>query len=399
MSLTGRHVVVVGAGIGGAATALLAARAGARVTLVEREAEPRTAGAGILLHPNALAVLYGVDLDERLQRRGVRVTSLRVADPSGRTILAVPLPHFGGGLDHALVVHRAELLSALLDLVVAEPGVERRFGAEVVAASRAGEVTMRVPGGHERLVADVVVGADGVHSRVRKASGVAVRVGHGVRYARGIGAPTAETGMTEYWTGLGIFGVAPLDHASYFYASTRARPLASALRERDVALFRAEWTRVLPIAGDVLRGVDRFGDLVVNDVFEVDAAEWTAGRIVLVGDAAHAMAPNLGQGAGSALADAAVLVWELAQPGDVEPALRRYEARRRPGVRAVQRIAGWLERLSDVTPAPVRAVRDGAVHLLGSWLLGEVGMRLVEQQDPLWLRIAAGNPTEALEPP
>ena len=396
MSLGGKHVAVVGAGIGGAATALLAARAGARVTLLERDPAPRTARAGILLHPNALAVLYGLDLDERLDRHGTRITALRIADASGRTILDVPVPTFGAGLDHALVVRRDDVLAALLDLVAAERGVECVFGSEVVAATAGGEVTYRSRGTRRTLVAEVVVGADGAHSGVRRQSGIAARAVRGLRYVRGIGGELSLAGLTEFWTEDGIFGVAPVPHGTYFYASAGAPALADALAARDVTRFAHRWARTLPIAAEVLAGV-AFDDLVVTETVRVDADAWTTGRVVLVGDAAHAMAPNLGQGAGSALADAAVLVWELARAADASTALACYELRRRPAVRPVQDIADWLGWLSDLTPAAVRELRDGAVHLLGPWLLGEVGMRLVEQQDPLWLRLASENPTEAVD--
>ena len=92
-----RHVVVVGGGIGGLTAALLLARAGARVTLFEAQPAARTVGAGMLLQPNGLAVLYGLDLDERLLRRGARLERLRVADPAGVPNLDVPVPRFAEG--------------------------------------------------------------------------------------------------------------------------------------------------------------------------------------------------------------------------------------------------------------------------------------------------------------
>ena len=387
-------MVVVGAGVGGIAAALLLARAGARVTLLEAAPESRTVGAGILLQPNGLAVLYGLDLDERLLRRGARITRLRVADAAGELILDVPVPRFADGLDHALVLRRRELLAALVDLVLAEPRVECRFDAEVLAASPGGEVTYRAPGGTRAVAADLVVGADGVHSRIRKQGRFGARVHRSHRYVRGLGPPLPLDGLTEYWTDLGIFGVAPVDGGTYFYGSTEAAPLRAALDERDVALFRATWARTLPVAGEALAAVARCEDLVPSQVIRVDCARWSDGRLVLLGDAAHAMAPNLGQGAGSALGDATVLAWELARPGDRAAALARYEARRHHAVRTVQNLAEQLAWLSALTYPVVRGLRDQALRLLGPWLIGDVTMRLVEQQDPLWLRLAAANPAE-----
>jgi salicylate hydroxylase len=389
-----RHVVVVGGGIGGLTAALLLARAGARVTLFEAQPAARTVGAGMLLQPNGLAVLYGLDLDERLLRRGARIERLRVADPAGVPILDVPVPRFAEGLDHALVLRRCELLAALVDLVRAEPRVERRFDAEVLAATPAGEVTYRTPAGPATLAADLVVGADGAHSRIRKHGRFDARVRRSHRYARGLGPPLPLEGLTEYWTALGIFGVAPVDGGTYFYAATDAPALRAALADGDAAGFRAAWARALPLAGEVLAGVGRVEDLVLTQVIRVDCARWCDGRLVLVGDAAHAMAPNLGQGAGSALSDATVLAWELARPGDLAAALARYEARRRHAVRIVQNLAEQLAWLAALTAPGLRTMRDHAVRLLGRWLVGDLTLRLVEQQDPLWLRLAAADPAE-----
>jgi 2-polyprenyl-6-methoxyphenol hydroxylase-like FAD-dependent oxidoreductase len=393
VALDSRHIVVVGAGIGGAATAIVCSRAGARVTHFESGPEPHAVSAGILLQPNGLAVLYGLDLDERLARRGARLSTLRVADAAGRTLLDVRVPHFADGLDHALVVRRSDLLAALIDLVVAEPAVTCRFGTEVMDVSVDGTVTHRGPGGTDTVAADLVVGADGAHSRVRKRSRVRAHVGRTFQYVRGLGAPVdVGSTLTEYWTDLGIFGVAPVDHGTYFYASMDASAIRSALHERDFSLFRAEWARVLPIAGEVLASVHRFEDVAINEVIRVDCERWAAGRIVLLGDAAHAMAPNLGQGGNSALVDATVLVWELVQSEEQQDALAHYETRRRAAVRLVQDTADRIAWLSDLTNPMLRWLRDGAVRHLGSWLVGELSLRLVEQTDPLWLRLVAANP-------
>jgi len=290
------------------------------------------------------------------------------------------------------VLPRAEVLAALGDLVVAESGIECCFGAEVDGVAADGTVTYRTAGSTRTLDASLVVGADGVHSHCRKRSGIRAHVSQGFRYFRGLGPPLRIEAMTEYWTPLGIFGLAPAGHATYFYGSTDARPLARAIADQDFDAFREAWAEALPLAGAALAGHRSFEQLLTTEVRRVDCERWVDGRLVLLGDAAHAMAPNLAQGAGSALVDAAVLAWELTQPSEQAAALVRFDARRRPAVRTVQDLTDRLATLAALRHPALRAVRDRALRLLGSWILGEVPQRLVEQEDPLWLRVAAAEP-------
>jgi 2-polyprenyl-6-methoxyphenol hydroxylase-like FAD-dependent oxidoreductase len=232
-----------------------------------------------------------------------------------------------------------------------------------------------------------------VHSRVRRQIKIPARVGRTWWYARGFGpSMPALSGITEYWTKLGIFGVAPLDHGTYFYAATHADPIASALREHDFEYFRGSWGEALPLAGPILANLTSLDDMSISQSIQVDCPRWTQGRVVLLGDAAHAMAPNLAQGASSALVDATILVWELTQSVNQTEALLRYEARRRSAAHVVQRFAARLGWLSHLTHPALRWLRDGATQLLGSSLVGSVSMRMVEQSDPMWLRMAAEEP-------
>ncbi|TMR91425.1 FAD-dependent oxidoreductase [Nonomuraea basaltis] len=381
------QVTVVGGGIGGLTAALLLARAGAGVTLLERAPEPREAGAGLLLQPNGLAVLDGLSLAADLERHGHPLTRAVVRTSTGLPIVDATVAGFGTGLDHVLAVRRGRLLAGLLRAVRAVPAIETRFGCEVLAAHADGTIEYD---GH-RVRADLVVGADGTHSIIRTAGDFgAVARDTGTTYVRCL-VDGGDLGLEgEYWTALGLFGGAPIgDGSTYFYAAAHAAPIAEALARRDLTAFRHHWTRALPLSAAVLDRVAGFDDLLVNDVTRIDCARWADGRLVLLGDAAHAMAPTLGQGANSAIVDAAVLSIEMAAGRPLAEALRRYADRRRPRVRKVQDTADRLARLSAVTGPVPRAVRDRGLRLLDR--LGPLAARqarIAQQEDPRTLRAA-----------
>jgi 2-polyprenyl-6-methoxyphenol hydroxylase-like FAD-dependent oxidoreductase len=386
--LQGCKVVVAGGGIGGMTAALLLGSAGASVRLLERVAEPAAVGAGILLQPNGLAVLDALGLGAQLQRAAWRTPPAAIRDPTGSVLLELPLPDFGYGLDHALVLRRSHLYGVLLAAVRAHPAIQVRLGTQVSWASPDGTVRVRRQGVEAESTADLVVGADGEASTVR-AHGDFGAVAHatGACYVRAL-VPGAghELGWGEYWTPFGLLGGAPLgDGSTYLYLDATAPPVARALAERDLDGFRRLWAAALPPAAPVLQRLGSLDTLLVNQVVRVDCKRWVDGRLVLVGDAAHAMAPNLGQGANSAIVDAAVLATELAAAQPVEEALGRYAARRRPAVGWVQDAADRLARLSRVSRPVQRWGRDVALRRLGRLTTGPRRQRRVQQEDPAWL--------------
>jgi 2-polyprenyl-6-methoxyphenol hydroxylase-like FAD-dependent oxidoreductase len=383
VGLEGRQVVVAGGAVGGMAAALLPARAGASVTVLERVAEPAAVGAGLLLQPNGLAVLAGLGLDGQLAAAGHRLGAAgTVRSASGATLARIRVPDFGGGLDHVLAIRRSRLHDLLLAAVrAAHPAVTLRLGAEVTGAGGDGTVSFQAGGVAGTVTGDVVVGADGVGSVVRQGGDFGARTRPGSTYLRGLVAGDDLGLEGEWWTPLGLFGGAPMgDGTTYFYGSATRPPVAVALAAGDLAGLRAAWAAALPLAGRVLERVQDPAELLVNQVVRVDCERWHDGRLVLVGDAAHAMAPTLGQGANSALVDAAVLA-ELAGGGPPEAALARYTARRRPAVRRVQDAADRVARLAELASPPLRRARDRLLAA-ASGLGAERRVRAVQQEDP-----------------
>jgi 2-polyprenyl-6-methoxyphenol hydroxylase-like FAD-dependent oxidoreductase len=359
------HAVVVGAGIGGLTASLVLSRVAARVTLVERAERPSEVGAALALQPNGMAVLDRLGLLSAVEAVSARIDRMDIRSVTGRRLLTAGMPDLGGGLDHAIAVRRTDLHQLLLDAVAGVASIDTRFGWTAVSADPSGTVTITSTAGNglERgstsLRADVIVGADGVNSAVRSTGGFVSRVSLGSSYVRTIVRGRVSPWFEEYWTPLGSFGHAPLGgDLVYFWAAAHVAGAADAVARRDLGAFRQEWRRVLPAAGDLLERVSSFDDLLVNTVRSVACPRWFSGRLVLLGDAAHAMPPNLGQGANSALVDSLVLAEELARAPSVMDALVGYDKRRRPLARRVQKTAEMLQRLCGIERVTALRVRD-----------------------------------------
>jgi 2-polyprenyl-6-methoxyphenol hydroxylase-like FAD-dependent oxidoreductase len=238
----------------------------------------------------------------------------------------------------------------------------------VTSATRDGTVVYEQDGSQETLQGDLVIGADGAHSIVRSNGDFGARLQRtGTSYVRGVSSARIDaTASAETWTALGLFGRAPLPQGTYFFSSARASVLAQAIAHRDLDAYRAAWVRTLPLTRDLLAPLQRFDELLINEVEEVHCDRFYDGRLALVGDAAHAMAPNLGQGANSALVDVAALASALARASDLPTAMQAYDQRRRPRVEKVQGTARQMSTAADLQNALQRTVRDTAVRALAS---------------------------------
>lgn len=353
MNLEPLHVIIVGGAIAGAGAAILFARAGAKVTLIEKIADPKAVGAAIAIAENGLAVLESIGLGPAIAAVGAPVPKPRIVDADGRLLFAP-----AGPAPKVLMLRRSELQQVLLDAVAAEPRIECRFGVEVIGSDGRGEIEVRTDDGVHRLRGDLIIGADGVHSRIRAAGDHQANVSPpGISYVRTLVPGDGATGE-EVWTAAGIFGSFAVHGGTYVYGSVGGRDVRRALEARDLDAFRSAWTRAYPPAGPLLTRVEHWDDLLFNPVIEVDCRRWFDGRQVLVGDAVHAMAPNLGQGANSALVDVAVLLDELRRASDIETALARYQERRQNAVRRVARMAARLGAVAEITNPVGRWLRD-----------------------------------------
>jgi 2-polyprenyl-6-methoxyphenol hydroxylase-like FAD-dependent oxidoreductase len=356
------RVIVVGGGIAGLSAAIALRRTGNEVVVLERAPRIDPVGAGITLFANAMRALDRLGVREAVAARGAAATRSAILTWRGRELTRVP-PDL---LEGTIALHRAELQAVL----AAQVG-EMRLGAEVVAAVQADGVIARCADGSEER-GELLVGADGLSSVVRRAiADVPIRYA-GYTAWRGVSSvPVGPGRLTESW-GVGErFGLVDIGRAGTYWFATKNAPEGEADepqgRKAEVVRRFSGWHE--PVAAVVGAADDTA--ILRNDVYYLEPLpRWSDGRLVLVGDAAHATTPGIGQGAAQAIEDAVVLADRLASRGDPGIALTEYESIRRPRTEAVLRISrradkaaqlaspiGWRLRNALVRRLPERAQR------------------------------------------
>ena len=383
------RVAVVGGGIGGCTLGLALRARGARVDVYERAPEFREVGAAVALGANGNRVLRSLGLVERIAERsavpteliyrhwrdGHRLSSHEVGQRYEREFGE---PYFG--------VHRADLQRVLVE-ALGPDGVHP--GSELVDLREAdGGVRLVFADGRE-AEADVVVGADGVRSTVRKwvaAGDPAVYSGtSGFRGLIPVEQLTelSDPGAIQFWTGPGghllHYPIGDGDVVNFLAVVDEPRRweaeswVVDAAPEEIAGSFAGWHPAVVQMvsATQLHQRWALFGQRPLN--------RWHRGRAVLLGDAAHAMLPHYGQGANQTIEDAAVLAQCLSAsgPADLEGALRTYERLRRARTRHVARVSWWASDELHLQDGPDADRRDELLAAVPE------SVRWIHEYDPL----------------
>ncbi len=365
------RVIVTGGGIGGLTAAISLRRAGFEVAVFERAAALEAVGAGLLLAANAVKALGKLGLSDALRGIGVPAAAGSIFSWRGEVLFELDASDLSKrvGADTS-AVHRADLQEILLR-EVGEAGGAVRTGKELVGFEQAGDgVRAFFADGTEERGA-VLVGADGLRSRVRACLFGDARP----RYAgytawRGVVAPERELipvgGGFESWGRGRRFGCAHVGGGRVYWFATGNAPEGGddgpeGSRTALLGAFRG-WHG--PVEA-LIRATDEDA-ILRTDIYDRDplGKTWGEGRVTLLGDAAHPMTPNLGQGACQAIEDAVVLARCLHESGEAGDALRRYEALRADRTADIIRRSRRVGRVGQLENPFLCWLRDRALKMV-----------------------------------
>ncbi len=369
------RAVVLGAGIGGLTAAVALHRRGWTVTVLERAAGLAPVGAGIALAPNALRALDVIGLGDRVRDLAAWQGDGGMRSPDGRwlarTDARAAAARFG---DPLVLLHRATLVDLL---AAALPDGTVRTGAPA-ALDHPGDARTpaRVTTPQGTLEAELVVAADGIRSAAR----TALFPAHpGPRYSGCttwrlvVPDPGRPFAPHETWGAGRLWGTQPLKDGRIYAYAMAAAPAGAHAPDGELAELRrlfGDWYEPVP---EILAAADPDG-ILRHDVHHLadPLPAHHRGRTALLGDAAHAMMPSLGQGGNQAVEDAVVLAHHARVPAAFDPdrALAAYTADRLPRTTAIVRKAARTGRLTLLSARPAVAVRDTLVRTVSRFGAG-----------------------------
>ena len=360
-----RRAAIVGGGIGGLATAIALHGRGWHVRVFEKAAAFNEVGAGISLWANALRALDAVGVGERVRSLGMEEVSGGLRYRTGRWLSRVDAGEVIRRYGSVILLHRADLLEVLLDAVPSDVLVP---GATVDSVVESNDC-VTVGHGGESFDADLVVGADGLRSAVRR---LIWPQAPGPRYA-GYTAWRAVTRRPagcdrggETWGDGERFGYAHLPGDRVYWYATANVPEATTSGDGELAELNRRfgaWHDPIP----ALVHASLEASVLRHDIYELsNLDQFAGGRVALLGDAAHAMTPNLGQGACQAMEDAATLAAVLDRETSIPDALARYDRLRRPRTQRIVRQSRQMGAIGQWESRPAIVVRNMLLPLIPS---------------------------------
>jgi 2-polyprenyl-6-methoxyphenol hydroxylase-like FAD-dependent oxidoreductase len=354
-------VLIVGGGIAGLTLARALRHGGFTVELVERCAAWRAEGAGIAVQPNAMRILRGLGLDAAVERAGARLRRWSFCNQAGEVLSENDLEALWQDTGPCIGIERMRLQQIL---VAGVEGTPCRLGMSIRSLKQCGNgVSVAFDDGSSDSYG-LVVGADGISSTVRAlALGTIAPAYTGAMVWRSI-APIRPRGLRTLQFLLGdgcFFGLCPVGGGRTYGFANIAMPRTHEPVAGRLDCLRRRFAGFGGIVLEYLAALDGDEQIHCGPIDWISLDQWHSGRVVVIGDAAHASSPMMGQGGCMAMEDACVLAECLCQRAALAEALEAYVLRRRPRV-------NWVHQESEAIAQSLRqpsAVRNDALRQYG----------------------------------
>lgn len=368
--------IIIGAGIGGLSTAIALRKIGMDVKVFESKQEVRFAGAGLGIGANAVRALQQLDVGDQILRAGKALDELRILTPAGKILQRTETAAISHkyGPDN-VSIERGVLLELLMSALGPEKIVHTGRTCRHFEQNDSGVKVWFEDGSTEE--GDFLVGADGVHSKIREAL-LPNAIPRYAGYTCWRAVVQAEPDLLHYdpnvfietWGRKGRFGLVPLsNNRIYWFACLNAKAPDSPLRTytaRDLMKIFEGYHE--PIPQILAQTSDHH--MLQHDIYDLPPiSRFAFGRVVLLGDAAHAMTPNMGQGAGQSVEDAVILASHLKQSPVIEEALVRYERERIGRTGQITRMSNRIGKVAQLDGHVFIALRDALFPLVPARIL------------------------------
>ncbi len=373
--------IIVGAGIGGLSTAIALRKRHIDVKIYEAANRLSPVGAGILVPPNAMIILDRYGLAENIRDAGVSISSLSVCDLKGRKISETPASFSkDGSVYQTVAIRRAVLQNILLESLPLDAVITGKKCTQARNISDGAEVFFE---DGTSVSGEFLVGADGLHSKVRES----IFPGEELRYSgqvcwRGISDIKLTSkwmaGLTEVW-GAGIrFGFVPVGASHVYWYATKSEEAGGADENSIKESLLEIYSEFPEIVSEIISQTDS-SSILRDDINDLSPMKsWFSKSTVLIGDAAHASTPNLGQGGAQAIEDSWVLAQKLEKCDFVENAFEEFQALRFSKVQKVVNISWQIGRVTNLRNKSVCNIRDTLFRYVPDFMAKQQSKMLYE---------------------
>jgi len=365
-------VLVVGGGIGGMCAAIELRKRGIEVDLIELDKDWQVYGAGITISGPTLRAFKTIGVVQQIMEQGWCADGCDMALPNGTVVGQIPTPRIGGPEIPGGGGIMRPVLAKILSKATRDAGVKVRLGMSFSAIELRGDGADVVFTDGTQASYDLVIGADGLNSRVRTTlfpDAPKPRFTGQGSWRAVVPRPKEIVRATMYLGQHCKAGVNPVSHDEMYLFFLDKRPQKDYIAPEEwPAILREELAEFSGLIGEIRDGITAQSRIVYRPLEALLVpAPWHKGRVVLIGDAVHATTPHLASGAGIAVEDAVVLAEELDRASDVEAALVAFTARRWERARLVVENSvrlGDLEQRGGAKEEHAQLMRDSMVALL-----------------------------------